>query len=547
MSSINYYKKLLVFKQLKKSVNNLTNNCGGLIKFMTVNSAIQCQVDLTNGDCGRNLHLVIRNAASLYSYQLTNATSQTINNITLSEGHIDCLIMSTANEQLLLYATTRAVIDVDMDIVNNMYLFIANPPKNQTKNIQTADKQTDSQQDVLFEKPVQENRTDEKNEVYTDTKCKTEKNQELIIEIKENTDLYQATSTTDQEDENISVFDEQFEKVSENRIIFDEQLNSQQETLCEIPVNKKDNKLSSEYKYSSKNVYETDGQTKIKNETECEEKNHKLIFEEVTYSDTNSEVSSEIENSKSETEKSQHQQEIEFIQQVFSQVEKSQQPLSSNLDNQIPQDFSHERQPKSIFNSVELCNPPPFSQTPDEIKSQQTIFSQSVQDSITEYEKFIQQCDNYYNRERIASQPFDINFFRSDTYGRFKSVEEYSNAFEQYYAGDKSGNYYQTIKQSLQQIFDAFSPYTPLMESIPSSYWVKVDNNRTNFFLIGLITKDENPYAIGYALPANQYNSVDDKDFIYKKFSGDDSRCYYILFQDCITGGLINEDNLNLN
>lgn len=539
MSSINYYKKLLVFKQLKKSVNSLANNCGGLIKFTTANSTIQCQIDLTNGDCGRKLHLVIRNAASLHSYQLTNATSQTINNITLSEGHIDCLIMSTANEQLLLYATTRTVIDVDMDIVNSMYLFVANPPKNQTKNIYIADKQTDSQQDVLYETPIhnKENlyKSSEHNEVQIATEYETVKKQEVIFEIKENTDLYQATITTDQDDENISVFDEKFDQSNENKIIFDEQLNSQQETLCEIPVNNR------------KSVCEVDDQRKIKNETECEEKNHKLIFEEVRYSDTNSEVSSEIENSKSETEKSQHQQEIEFIQQVFSQVEKSQQPLSNNLDNQIPQDFSHERQPKSIFNSVELCDPPPFSQTPDEIKSQQTIFSQSVQDSITEYEKFIQQCDNYYNRERIASQPFDINIFRSDTYGRFKSVEEYSNAFEQYYAGDKSGNYYQTIKQSLQQIFDAFSPYTPLMESIPSSYWVKVDNNRTNFFLIGLITKDENPYAIGYALPANQYNSVDDKDFIYKKFSGDDSRCYYILFQDCITGGLINEDNLNLN
>ena len=59
----------------------------------------------------------------------------------------------------------------------------------------------------------------------------------------------------------------------------------------------------------------------------------------------------------------------------------------------------------------------------------------SCEDNSTPYEKFVASTENFY-------EGADVEKLKADADGRYKSVEEYSNAFERYYAAGGQDNYY---------------------------------------------------------------------------------------------------------
>lgn len=566
-----YYKRVLIFKQLSNK-NSINNNCGGIIKFATVNAKMQCELNLTNIDCGNDLQLVIRNAGVTLCYPLLKIANQKIRNVSLSEGHIDCAILSADKSGLsvLMYAGTRSGLNIDMDIVNQMLDYTRKKSiinkTNDIREIKDINKISQDENDVPeilhsisldlnkeLNKKTSQYEDDISKQLQSltlsfDEELNNKVSQEEIIDqlqslkfnIKEpfiqgENDLWSFASQDNEKDT---------DQIQSLKLNIEEGLLAQGENdLWTFTSQDKEGNIDSQFNQPDETL----------NNVDQAEKDLDLSTQEL-FTLIEKDLLNDLSQTKQEINNDSHKLFTELDKELYSNnlsVNESATPQDSKDGDEIKSSqASAFAQENDLNNQLVFSNMQESSELPvadlSEKSLNDTIFNQTTQDNLTEYEKFVSACDNYYLKE-MSQQPFDINLFRSNSIGKFKSVEEYSNAFEQYYAGGRNGNYYQSVKEQLQQIFDTFTPYTSLIDSIPCSYWVKVNNNKSsNYFIIGLISKNDTPYAIGYALPSSQYSRVDDKDFIYKKFSGDSSRCYYILFQDCITGSLIKELDLNL-
>ena len=141
------------------------------------------------------------------------------------------------------------------------------------------------------------------------------------------------------------------------------------------------------------------------------------------------------------------------------------------------------------------------------------------------YEQFVASTENFYDGMNV--QRLKV---RSDE--RYKSVTEYSNAFERYYASGGNADYYDSVKTEISRVFVEFPPYFPLIRKYPESFFVRIDfPSSDKFFVLGVLQSKGQIRYICYGLPAEK-QSISDKDFIYV----DSSPAFWMLFQDAATG-----------
>ena len=148
------------------------------------------------------------------------------------------------------------------------------------------------------------------------------------------------------------------------------------------------------------------------------------------------------------------------------------------------------------------------------------------EDSATAYEKFVASTENFY-------QGIDVQKLRSEADSRYKSVEEYSTAFERYYAAGGTSGYYQTVKKEIGKVFVQFPPYYPLIRKYGQSFFVRIDfPSSEKYFVLGLLQQNGEVKYICYGLPAEKKDFAD-KDFVYVD---SEPTSFWMLFQDAITG-----------
>ena len=151
-----------------------------------------------------------------------------------------------------------------------------------------------------------------------------------------------------------------------------------------------------------------------------------------------------------------------------------------------------------------------------------------VGQNMTTYEKFVASTNNFYPDVSV-----DIAQLKKSANERYKVVEDYSEAFEKFYASGGACNYYQTVKEEIVKIFVQFPPYYPLINKYNGSFFVRIDfPSSEKYFVMGVLQKDNVIKYICYGLPAEK-EGISDKDFV---FVANQPTSFYMLFQDANTG-----------
>lgn len=144
----------------------------------------------------------------------------------------------------------------------------------------------------------------------------------------------------------------------------------------------------------------------------------------------------------------------------------------------------------------------------------------------TMYEQFVASTGNYYGDGGVDK-------LRTQADERYRSVADYSAAFERYYAAGSSSDYYQSVKNEIANVFTQFPPYYPLIKKYSDAFFVRIDFPKSDkYFVLGVIESEGVIRYICYGLPA-EGEQLDDKDFVYVDNS---PVAFWMLFQDAQTG-----------
>ena len=155
--------------------------------------------------------------------------------------------------------------------------------------------------------------------------------------------------------------------------------------------------------------------------------------------------------------------------------------------------------------------------------------------SATEYEQFVASTDNFY------PSSLNVSTLKSQADERYKSVADYSMAFERYYASGKSAVYYDSVRDEISRVFVQFPPYYPLIRKYKEAFFVRIDfPSSEKYFVLGVLQREGQIRYICYGLPAEK-EDVADKDFVYVDNA---PVAFWMLFQDAVTGQISVLDDL---
>lgn len=157
---------------------------------------------------------------------------------------------------------------------------------------------------------------------------------------------------------------------------------------------------------------------------------------------------------------------------------------------------------------------------------QQIIADSKLENPETQYEQFVASTNDYY-------QDIDVSKLQNNANNRYKSIEDYSSAFDRYYASGGENNYYLSVKKEIIKVFVQFPPYFPLINKYKRSFFVRIDFPSTDkYFVLGVLQQQGKVKYICYGLPADNV-TVSDKDFVLVE---NDPTPFYMLFQDAESG-----------
>jgi len=154
---------------------------------------------------------------------------------------------------------------------------------------------------------------------------------------------------------------------------------------------------------------------------------------------------------------------------------------------------------------------------------------QLLASDLSGYEQFVATTNNFYSQDGQV----DVAKLKEKSRQKYLALQDYSSAFEKYYATGRGDNYLQSVQSQLHQLFESFPPYYPLINKYEQSYFVRIDFPKgEGFFVVGLLCKDKQPRYICYALPGDS-QSLCDKDFTFVEKDG---KGFWMLCQDAQNG-----------
>ncbi len=163
----------------------------------------------------------------------------------------------------------------------------------------------------------------------------------------------------------------------------------------------------------------------------------------------------------------------------------------------------------------------------DALYRQMDALSRPMQEeSYGAYEQFVASTENFYDGA-------NVNKLKLQADNRYKSVSDYSDAFERFYAAGGRTDYYDSVKKEIGKVFVEFPPYYPLIRKYRECFFVRIDFPKTDkYFVLGILQKEGRIRYICYGLPAEK-EGFSDKDFVYVDNS---PTSFWMLFQDADTG-----------
>lgn len=160
----------------------------------------------------------------------------------------------------------------------------------------------------------------------------------------------------------------------------------------------------------------------------------------------------------------------------------------------------------------------------DSLHRQMDALTQSF-DEAGAYEQFVASTENFYGN--------NVEKLKIHADSRYKSVSEYSDAFERFYASGSHTAYYESVKSEIGRVFVEFPPYYPLIRKYRESFFVRIDFPHSDkYFVLGVLQRDGVIRYICYGLPAER-EGLADKDFVYIDNA---PTSFWMLFQDADTG-----------
>ena len=142
------------------------------------------------------------------------------------------------------------------------------------------------------------------------------------------------------------------------------------------------------------------------------------------------------------------------------------------------------------------------------------------------YEQFVASTENFYDG-------VDVQKLKVQADERYRSVSEYSSAFERFYASGGTADYYNSVKAEISRVFLQFPPYFPLIRKYSESFFVRIDfPSSDKYFVLGVLQSKGQIRYICYGLPAEK-ETISDKDFV---FVDNSPVSFWMLFQDATTG-----------
>ena len=157
-------------------------------------------------------------------------------------------------------------------------------------------------------------------------------------------------------------------------------------------------------------------------------------------------------------------------------------------------------------------------------RNAQTLIEQSAER--TPYEQFVAGTNNFYDG-------VDVDKLKLQASAHYKSIAEYSSAFERYYAMNIDADYYKSVQKEISKVFLDFPPYFPLIKKYPQSFFVRIDfPSSDKYFVLGVLQQQQMVRYICYGLPVTKEDIVD-KDFVFVE---NQPTSFWMLFQDAVTG-----------
>lgn len=136
--------------------------------------------------------------------------------------------------------------------------------------------------------------------------------------------------------------------------------------------------------------------------------------------------------------------------------------------------------------------------------------------------------------------------FRADDEGKAEKSrsEEKEKIYEneKHFAfGEKSRNFYLTVKKELDGIFDRYPADDSLEKTLPGSKWVRINYGENKYYVVGIITEKGAPKYICYGVPS-PYGEYPPKElagfcsFIPRSVFDMRGDGFWMMFQDAETG-----------
>lgn len=148
------------------------------------------------------------------------------------------------------------------------------------------------------------------------------------------------------------------------------------------------------------------------------------------------------------------------------------------------------------------------------------------EETATPYEQFVASAKDYY-------QGLDVTKLKQEAASRYKSVDEYSTAFERFYATGGNADYYESVKAEITKVFMQFPPYYPLIRKYKEAFFVRIDFPKSDkYFVLGVLQQHGKIRYICYGLPEGK-KGFEDKDFVYVENT---PTSFWMLFQDASSG-----------
>ena len=145
-------------------------------------------------------------------------------------------------------------------------------------------------------------------------------------------------------------------------------------------------------------------------------------------------------------------------------------------------------------------------------------------------EALVAATDDFFAAE---ARSVDVESFKKQSARKYRSVEEYSSAFERYYATGREQNYYESVQSEITRLLLEFPPYFPLTNKYANSYFVRIDfPGSDKYFVMGVLQDGGAVRYICYGVPGPR-EGFSDKDFVYVE----GEPCgFWMLYQDAETG-----------